>query len=100
MSKVSPNAQRRLLIGLGTLAFVGLLELVALTAPENDCGAPDDPLVDAVVISIPVLWVIALVLLSWGKERVVWGFVRLGGLALVAVFFVLTLVDFLGDCWS
>ena len=81
------NGERRLLIGLGILAFAGLLELVVLTAQEDECSAPNDPLVGAIVISIPVLWVIALVLLSWGKERVVWGLARLGALALVAFIF-------------
>jgi hypothetical protein len=81
------NVERRLFIGLGILAFAALLELVLFLTPVDPyCragGQRDDPLVWAALLSIPIFWGIALVLLIWGRDRP-WGLVRFFGLLGVA----------------
>jgi hypothetical protein len=95
--------ERRLFVGLGVLAFAATLELVLLLSPVDPyCragGKGDDPLTWATLLSIPIFWGVALVTLSWGKDRP-WGRVRFFGLLGVALGMPLTLSHLLGNCFQ
>jgi len=97
------HIERRLFIGLGILAFGSLLELVLLLTPVDPyCragGQGDTPLVWGTLLSIPVAWGVAFVLLIWGKERP-WGWVRAIGLVGVALFWPVTFTHLMGGCFQ
>jgi hypothetical protein len=97
------NVERRLFIGLGILSLTALVELVLLLTPVDPyCGAGgagDNPLVWGALISIPVFWGMALVMLTWGSDRP-WGLVRFFGLLVVAFAMPLPITRLLGTCFE
>jgi len=100
MNELTRAGRFRLLIGLGALGLAFTLEMAALVAPIS-CSRPapdDDGNSPYVVLVVPALWLVALVLLVWGRQRTVWGGRRLGSLAVVALFFFVAAGRLVGTC--
>ena len=100
MNKLTRNAQLRLQFGMALLGLAALIEIVLLTAIDgNGCRPGEHD--SAWALAPPTIigcWLVALLLLVWGRQRIVFGLYRVGALLAVAFAFPPAVIQLVADC--